>query len=234
MTMQEHMLDVGSGELRAVRLYGVLGAKFGRVHYLAVSSLAEAMRALTMQLDGFKKFMVEARENGMDFAVFYGKHNLSESELQMEAPDADIRIAPIVRGAKKAGMFQIIVGAVLVVVGLAINVLSGGSLSWLGTPIIKFGVGMMLGGVVQMLTPIPKGTNSERPESTPSELFTGPVNTTAAGFPFPCLYGRLHIGSAVGSAGIETQDQAIIPAGGSGSYGGGSSRFHNEYYELIS
>src|SRR5574344_1910257 len=44
-----------SEELRTIRLYGKLGAKFGRVHRLAVSSCAEAMQALAVLLPAHKK-----------------------------------------------------------------------------------------------------------------------------------------------------------------------------------
>ena len=68
-------------KLREVRLYGIAGARFGRVHRLAVSSTAEAVRALSVLIPGFRKFLLAARDNGLTFAVFNGRRNLGEDDL---------------------------------------------------------------------------------------------------------------------------------------------------------
>ena len=78
--------------LRTIRLYGKLGARFGRVHRLAVGSAAEAVHALGIIIKGFKQFLAESKENGMAFAVFYGKRNISKDELRDPPSDNDIRI----------------------------------------------------------------------------------------------------------------------------------------------
>jgi len=224
-------LDVSSGELRPVRLYGKLGAKFGRVHHLAVSSLSEAIRALEVILPGFRDYLIQSREMGIAFAVFYGKRNLSQDELMLEG-EGDIRIAPIIRGRKDGNVFQVVLGVVLIAVaayfsgGLSLAFTSGGVWGAVAT----IGLSMVVGGVVGMLTPVPKMKVQDSPENTPSALFNGPVNTTAQGHPVPVLYGELFIGSAVLSAGIHTKDAAIVPYynGNNGSYGGGSAPWHNE------
>ncbi|HEX8586162.1 MAG TPA: tail assembly protein [Allosphingosinicella sp.] len=224
-------------ELRAIRLYGKLGAMFGRLHYLAVSSLCEAVHALSMMLPGFKDYMTRAHDKGVAFAVFYGKRNLSEQELLLEGA-GDIRIAPVIRGRKNGSVFQIILGVALIAVaafftaGAALSVFSAGGL-W--GAVATMGLSMVIGGVVGLLTPVPRLEVNERPENTPSSVFDGPVNTTAQGHPFPVLYGELFIGSAVLSAGIHTEDAAIIPAntnttGSNGSFGGGSAPWHLERY----
>ena len=57
--------------------------------------------------------------------------------------------------------------------------------------------------------PTPKATEpSERPENKPSYSFNGAVNTTAQGHPVPVGYGRLIVGSAVISAGIDVDEIA--------------------------
>ena len=89
-------------------LYGVLGARFGREHRLAVHSCAEAIHALCVSIPGFKRFLHLSEERGLTFAVFRGKQNLSVDEMDMRSGRAEpIRIAPIVMG-RKAGLFQTI------------------------------------------------------------------------------------------------------------------------------
>jgi predicted phage tail protein len=225
------MIQPSCEQLTTIRLYGVLGALFGRQHRLAVGSVAEAIRALGCQLKGFTEFLTNSHDRGMDYAVFHGKRNISENELDAPHGGEDIRIAPILAGSKKGGIFQIIVGVVMVVAGA---VLSAFGWAGIGVPLMKMGIAMVLGGIVQLLTPQPKGGNGrERPENQPSYAFSGPVNTQAQGNNVPVLYGELIIGSAVISAGITAKDHAIIPEGveegedfeggeGGGDTGGGS------------
>ncbi|HII3246662.1 TPA: hypothetical protein ACY3HP_003123 [Enterobacter kobei] len=108
--------------LTTIRLYGALGARFGRVHKLAVQTSAEAVKALCINFDGLEDYLMNAKKNGMTFAVFRGKRNIGVQDFQELAGDSDIRIAPVMEGAKKAGMFQTILGAVMVVAGVIIGV----------------------------------------------------------------------------------------------------------------
>ncbi len=56
-------LNANSGEVTTIRLYGKLGARFGRVHRLAVSSAAEAVSALGSQLQGFNAYLTRSKDN---------------------------------------------------------------------------------------------------------------------------------------------------------------------------
>ncbi|CDH30749.1 tail assembly protein [Xenorhabdus bovienii] len=187
--------------LRTIRLSGVLIPQFGREHKLAVSSTLEAIRALSVIIDGFEKFLLTAKERGLTFAVFIGKRNISRDELELSG-EGDIRIVPVIIGSKKAGIFQTILGAVMVVAGV---------FAWAtpyGVPLVMSGASMMLGGVVQMLSPMPGGlARREDPDNKPSYAFGGPVNSIAQGNPVPIGYGKRRIGGAIISAGIYAEDQ---------------------------
>ncbi|MDE9589173.1 tail assembly protein [Xenorhabdus bovienii] len=187
--------------LRTIRLSGVLIPQFGREHKLAVSSPLEAIRALSVIIDGFEKFLLTAKERGLTFAVFIGKRNISRDELELSG-EGDIRIVPVIIGSKKAGIFQTILGAVMVVAGVF-----AWATPW-GVPLVMSGASMMLGGVVQMLSPMPGGlARREDPDNKPSYAFGGPVNSVAQGNPVPIGYGRRRIGGAIISAGIYAEDQ---------------------------
>ncbi|MGC3520031.1 tail assembly protein, partial [Pseudomonas aeruginosa] len=86
------------------------------------------------------------------FAVFRGRTNLSGEQLDMRGRE-DFRLVPLVIGSKQAGLFQTILGAALIVVGGFTTFFTGGTSSFLVTP----GVSMLAGGVLQMLSPQPKG-----------------------------------------------------------------------------
>ncbi len=106
-------------------------------------------------------------------------------------------------------MFQVILGAVLVVAGAAISYFSAGSLSGIGVPMMQMGGAMMLGGVVQLLSPQQRSLSAkDGPQNGASYNFNGPVNTSAQGNPVPVVYGELIVGSATISAGIYAEDQA--------------------------
>lgn len=202
-------------QLRTIRLYGKLGARFGRVHrfHLESNNVAEAIRALDSQLTGFRSFMMNAKQHGMVFAVFAGKRNLAKEQLCDPVGSDDIRIAPVIAGSKNGGVFQVVLGAVLIVAGYlgeTYGAAFGGD-AW-GPLLVNAGIAMVAGGIIQMLSPQPHSKASNN-SNEPSYVFNGAVNTEAQGHPVPLLYGRMIVGSAVISAGIEASDYAPSTAG---------------------
>lgn len=193
--------------LTTIRLYGALGARFGRVHKMAVQTSAEAVKALCVNFDGLEEYLINAKKNGMTFAVFRGKRNIGIDDFKELSGTSDIRIAPIMEGSKKAGIFQTILGAVMVVVGVVLSVYTAGTMSAFGASLAAGGVGMMAGGISQMLSPQPRGLQGrEDPDNKPSYAFGGSVNTLAMGNPVAVLYGEREIGGAIISAGIVAED----------------------------
>ncbi|UWF50516.1 tail assembly protein [Pseudomonas sp. N3-W] len=196
-------------KLRTIRLYGTLGTSFGRVHRLAVSNAAEAVHALCILIPGFERFMMESKDRGLTYSVFLGRDNIGQDQLKAPSGKTDIRIAPVVIGSKRAGSLQTIVGIVLIA---AATIFTGGvggfaaGGAW-GT-VGSVGVSMVLGGVMQMLSPQAKGLGAQdNPANRASYSFNGPTNTSAQGNPVGLLYGQAIVGSAVISAGIYAQDQ---------------------------
>lgn len=179
-----------------IRLYGVLGSRFGRVHHreLETGTVREAVAALEATIGGFGRFMRDSDRQGLTFAIFRGKRNLSEDELELRGEDV-IRIAPVIQGSKKGGIFQTILGITLMV-----------SAIWLGPAAFFAGASMALGGVMQMLSPQPTYGSKDDVENTPSYAFGGAVNTVAQGNPVGLLYGRRRVGGAVVSAGVYSED----------------------------
>ena len=195
-----------SDKLREVRLYGRLGARFGRIHMLAVSSTAEAIRALCVLIPGFERALADSDAHGVRYACFLGKRNIGEDQLQHPVGADAIRIAPVVAGAKRAGLFQTVLGAVMIVVGAVLTYTGVGAP--IGAAMMKMGAVLALGGVIQMLSPQQRGLSAQdSPENGASYNFNGAVNTSAQGNPVPVLYGRMICGSAVISAGIFAEDQ---------------------------
>lgn len=188
-----------------VKLYGPLGSRFGREFQFMVSNVRDVMSALSTQLPGFKKYMMDAHHQGLTFAVFVGKRNIGKDELIDPTGGDQIRIVPIYQGSKRQGVLQTIIGVVLIVVGAVLSAYGFGAV---GAPMIKFGISLAAGGIAQMLAPQPKGLGaSDTPDNGASYVFNGGVNTQAQGNPVPAAYGECWAGSAIISGGIYAEDQ---------------------------
>lgn len=204
-------------ELKTIRLYGVLGTTFGRVHRLAVKTPKEAVKALSVIIPGFEAFMNSSAQRGIEYAIFKGKKNISEDELTDNSGSLEIRIAPIITGSKRGGLFQTVLGVALIA---AATIMTGGAAlgfaagfaaagAW-GTAALV-GASMAIGGVMQLIAPQPTGLSMrESQDNKPSYAFGGPVNTTTQGNPVGVLYtqnNNREIGGAIASAGIYAEDQ---------------------------
>lgn len=191
---------------RTVKLYGVLRKHFGREYLLDVQSPRDAVQALCILVPGFEKFLATGEERGLVFTVFSGRRNLAPEELDLQGSDAEeIRIAPIIQGSKQGGLFQVVLGAVLVVAGY----FTFGTTSAVGIAMMAGGAALALGGVVQMLSPTAKTGSLDRNEdgNNPSYGFGSAVTTIAQGNPYPALYGEREIGGAIESGGVYPQDK---------------------------
>lgn len=188
-----------------IELGGALGKVFGRTHYRLISKICEVGTALSKTIPGFESYMISSQRRGLTFAIFKGKKNIGKDDLGFPVTGEVIRIVPVIIGSKKAGVLQTILGAVLVAVGVVLSFTPWAAAS----PFLyKFGAAMMLGGVVQMLSPQPSGLASKQSaDNRASYAFGGVTNTAAQGYPVPLLYGRRRIGGAIISAGIYVEDQ---------------------------
>ncbi len=189
--------------MTTIKLHGQL-RQFGKSYDLLVRTPAEAVKALCVQIPGFERFISNAKSRGLVFAVFRGKKNIGERELNYQG-QGDIIISPVICGSKRAGSLQTIIGAVLIVAGAVLSAFGGGAV---GVPMMKMGAVLAVGGVVQMLSPQAGGlSTSAAPENTPGYAFGSAKNTTASGNPVPLCCGRRRVGGAIISAAIYAEDQ---------------------------
>ncbi|MEO3340297.1 tail assembly protein [Acinetobacter baumannii] len=216
--------------LKTIRLYGILGQKFGREFKLDVANTREAIRALSVQIAGFEHFMLHAHEQGLRFAVFLksknssnkrGKKrpaiydhetkrlitgdNIGEEQLDMNTEAEVMHIVPRVVGAGgNNGILQVVLGIVMVAVGY----FTFGATSAYGAALIGAGLGMAVGGVASMLVPKVDTTQDQNQDGNRANKgFGGAVTTVAQGNPVPILYGQREIGGFIISAGQYPEDQ---------------------------
>lgn len=183
--------------LKTVRLYGHLGKKFGKTFQLAVSTPAEALRALSINLAGFKDYLRKHSEPG--FHVFLDKQDIGREELGIVTASNIIKIIPVTLGS--GGLFKTVVGIALMIYAPAT------SSAW-----FSMGASLVLSGISEILFAPPRnkgGAQVEKPENTPSYVFNGPINTTGQGNAVSLCYGRVRVGSQVISAGLTSREIPI-------------------------
>lgn len=195
--------------MKTVKLLGELGKKFGKSFKLDVKSPAEAVRALRANFSEFDRHLIESGNRGVGYRVLVGKKAQSIDEIHNPAGNEEIRFVPVLQGAG-GGVGNVIAGAVLLVAAAALNIVA--PFNPISPYLISAGVAMIIGGVIQMLTPVPNlspDTSNNQPDNKPSYTFNGAVNTSAQGYPVPVGYGRMIVGSAVISAGIVAEELPI-------------------------
>jgi predicted phage tail protein len=182
--------------LRRIRIYGRLAKFIGhRVLEADVATAAEAVRFLIANWPELEQHMADQH-----YRVSVGGYDLTADELHDPAGQQEIKIVPVMAGAGAVG--RIIAGAVLVAVGLFVP-----GIGALGVQlIVGVGASLILGGVAQLLTPVPTMNTGKDSEKDPrkSYSFSGIQQTSRQGVPVPIVYGETLVGSVVISAGIDT------------------------------
>ena len=186
--------------LRRIKLYGKLAKFIGhRVLEADVSSAAEAVRFLLANWPELEQHMADQH-----YRVSIGTYALDKDELHDPAGQQEISIAPVIAGAGTVG--RIILGAVLIglsfIPGLQATAIFGSKLT-VGAALLSLGGGLVLGGLAQLLTPVPTVQQSDQdPRKTYN--FSGIQQTSRQGTPVPVVYGKTLVGSIVISAGVDT------------------------------
>lgn len=182
-----------------IYLSGSLARKFFRYkdYQLDSGCANEGFKALKNTVDGFAAEVARLARLGMRFAIFRNRKNVGEDGFGMNGA-REIRIVPVIAGAKRAGILQTVLGIVLIVVG-----------AYSQNPnLIAAGVAMTAGGVIQMLSPQASGLRqSGSPDNLPSYAFGSAKNTTASGNPVPICIGHRRWGGAIISASIYAEDK---------------------------
>ncbi|EBB0383768.1 tail assembly protein [Salmonella enterica] len=194
-------LNMAAPAMVRICLYGE--QRFGKRISLSIKTAAEGIHALAIQLPGFWQRMNEGwyqvRIAGSDMAPDTLTARLNESL----PPGAVVHIVPRMAGAKN-GIWQVVAGAALIGASFipGLNAVAAAVLFSAGTS-------MALGGVAQMLTPVPKTpTVGQADNGKQNTYFSSLENMVAQGNPVPVLYGEMKIGSRVISQMMSTRDES--------------------------
>ena len=185
--------------MKTIKLHGILAKRFGQFFKLDVQTAREATHAIACQNKEFKRFMLESDKLGLKFAVFLGRKNISENDID-NVTDADIiHIVPRIvgSGGDAFNWLQVIGGYLLVGVGVALG---------FNPAIMGAGFGLMVGGVAGLLMPTVDMSNQDPDGNRANKGFGGAVTTVSQGNPVPILYGEREIGGFYASGGIYAED----------------------------
>ena len=200
-----------------LKLYGWLRKFCGAASFeIEVQSSLEAIKFL---LANFPKLEQLIGQPDKYFRIWTESGKVRPLELEELAHPVGsqtiINFAPAIYG-RGDGLWSFLGG--LALIGLTIA--TGGAAGFLGPlgsqVVLGLGVSLALGGLAQMLTPVPKPTNNEDPRRE-SYSISGITNTSIQGIPVPIQYGEIIAGSIVISLGLKTED---IGSGGGNISGG--------------
>lgn len=183
-----------------IYLHGYLRKQFGKTINSKVHSVSELMKAAEANRPGFRNAIDKDRHYVVRRGSEFRKgRDTNEEEVEVRFNEEDWHILPLAAGfGGGGGIFQTILGVVLMVVGYFVP---GAQI------LIKVGLAMVLSGVASMLAPSPPVTNyvdRESPDKRPSYLFNGPLNRTAAGGAVPLIYGKdVFVGSIFASGSLK-------------------------------
>ncbi len=159
-------------------------------------SVAEAITAVTRQLPGFRPDPI----NGYKKISVVGFETVES--LFTPTDVIDIHVFPQLNGGKSGGFLQIALGAALVAASFIPGV---GQV--LGSILLKMGVMMLLGGVLQMFS-TPQRDNEDSAKQQ-SRYLGPPKNTTQIGTRIGILYGRRKIAGHYLSYDIASVDTGL-------------------------
>jgi predicted phage tail protein len=188
-------------QLVEIRLHGELARDFGKVWHLAIDSAREAIMAIEANMPGIRAKVMELAGRGLVFRVRSKNHDYAEDDIDMRLGSVKrIDIIPLVRGASAGVRF--VVGAVLAIVGVFTY----------NPYLVSMGVSLMLGSVVEWLTPKPK--KADVTESKNSWTLSGATNNVDQGQPVPVIYGEVLAPGYTISAALSAAQ--VSPAGSLG------------------
>ena len=212
--------------MKVVKVYGALRKRLGQCRFeFDVTTPAQVIKALCVNFPGLDKWLIDSEKDGVGYRVTISKEKVGEENvLPLLVPFSErevLSITPVIAGAGR-GAGMILAGAALI--GLAV-VTGGTSLAFsaggfsaataggfaaatfgvkLAVVAGNLGIALVLGGIAQALSPQPQ-LNSTLDEAVQLESFTfsNVLNTSKQGMPVPIAYGRLFVGSAVLSSGLD-------------------------------
>ena len=192
-----------------IKFHGELGKVLKKDYKLAVNSVKEAIHAVNL-MSGKKlsKYFIKSQNFSKEYRILVNGKDIVGRSKRLDTPEkikesefvlerSNIRAIDIIPAVQGSGDFLDII---LIVVGVALIVFSGGSAA-----VIMAGIGLVAAGASNLLAKPPEFEEFKDNSKTGkrSYIFNGPANVTKEGGSIPFGYGTLKIGSQVTDATFE-------------------------------
>ena len=208
--------------MKVVKVYGALRKRLGQCRFeFDVATPAQAIKALCVNFPGLDKWLIDSEKDGVGYRVAVSREKVTEDNLvSLAMPFSDkevFSITPVIAGAGR-GFGQFLLGAALITAGifLAPAAAAGGgfftagatgttlsTMGYVSLAVGNLGISLALGGIAQAISPQPEPPSLDEAVQLESFTFSNVVNTSRQGMPCPIAYGRLFVGSAVLSSGLD-------------------------------
>lgn len=235
------MAAPGACIVNSIQLHGELYNRFGDIPALDIASPAEAIRALSCQLDGFDN-VIRSSEWYVVLEGDEGKFALDPTGMQLGMDAKTLHIVPRVEGAASAkgkGGVKMVLGVALIGASLIVPGMQGFGLAaakgaWAakiaGTGIsfghmALAGIAMTLGGSALLMAPQPAMPSADEKPDTNSFIFNGNNSPSGQGMVVPCVWGEFRAVPIPVATRIETNQIGI--GGGTGGSVGGNAGYTN-------
>lgn len=171
---------------KRIFLHGNLKHLHEGVIEVYADSPAEAIHGMCHQLPELSHLKIEERPV-IQIVGFNTRQSIYE-KTDVE----ELHLVPAFIGAKGGGLFKIVLGAVLIAAAFA---LGGPAAGTLATTLFSMGTSMILGGLLELLTPAPKRDSGTEGATDPdaSKYLGAPGNTVKAGTRIPLIYGEFRV-----------------------------------------
>ena len=194
--------------LKVVKVYGALRKRLGQCRFeFDVATPAQAIKALCVNFPGLDKWLIDSEQDGVGYRVAVSKEKITEQDMTpliMPFSEREVfSITPVIAGAGR-GVGQVLLGAVLIGASFI-----PGVGAFAASAMQTVGASLTLNGIATLISPQPqlgleRGKEAARLESF---IFNNVVNTAKQGLPVPIAYGRVFVGSAVLSSGLDVDQK---------------------------
>jgi predicted phage tail protein len=207
--------------MKVVKVYGALRKRLGQCRFeFDVATPAQAIKALCVNFPGLDKWLIDSEQDGVGYRVAIGKEHVTDDLTPLVMPWSEkevFSITPVVAGAGRgagaifAGIALIGLSAVSFGAGGAFagafgtaGIGAGASGAAIGSiALLRVGAYLTLSGIAQAISPQPEPSSLDESVQLESFTFSNVVNTSRQGMAMPIAYGRLFVGSAVLSSGLD-------------------------------
>jgi len=215
--------------MKVVKVYGALRKRLGQCRFeFDVTTPAQAIKALCVNFPGLEKWLIDSEKDGVGYRVAVSKEKATKNNvapLLMPFSDKEVfSITPVIAGAGR-GFGQFLLGAALITTAILVPGAQFGASGFAGVAVGEatkatlaatlaaaggnLGIALTLGGIAQAISPQPDSGLERGREAAQLEsfVFNNVVNTAKQGLPVPIAYGRVFVGSAVLSSGLDVDQK---------------------------